>query len=139
MWPNPQFPPHFPADLVTLLKKSLMENFIFCAVWIGLKLIIAKMDPVKIVSQIIFNLINMGYEITQWRNSWRNIIECCFFLVQWFFHSEILKWYLYLCGGLTISIVFWKLALNFRALSRSNNYTFLNIYSVIFFRHLTSK
>ena len=28
MWPNPQFP----ADLVTLLKKSLMENFIFSAV-----------------------------------------------------------------------------------------------------------
>ena len=28
MWLNPQFP----ADLVTLLKKSLMENFIFCAV-----------------------------------------------------------------------------------------------------------
>ena len=28
MWENPQFP----ADMVTLLKKSLMENFIFCAV-----------------------------------------------------------------------------------------------------------
>ena len=28
MWPNPQFP----ADLVHLLKKSVMENFIFCAV-----------------------------------------------------------------------------------------------------------
>ena len=27
MWLNPQFP----ADLVTLLKKSLIENFIFCA------------------------------------------------------------------------------------------------------------
>ena len=27
MWPNPQFP----ADLVNLPKKSLMENFIFCA------------------------------------------------------------------------------------------------------------
>ena len=28
MWPNPQET----ADLVNLLKKSLMENFIFCAV-----------------------------------------------------------------------------------------------------------
>ena len=28
MWPNPQFP----ADLVTFNEKSLMENFIFCAV-----------------------------------------------------------------------------------------------------------
>ena len=28
MWPNPQET----ADSVTLLKKSLMENFIFCAV-----------------------------------------------------------------------------------------------------------
>ena len=28
MWPNPQLP----ADLVTFTKKSLMENFIFCAV-----------------------------------------------------------------------------------------------------------
>ena len=30
MWPNPQFT----ADLPPLLKKSLMENFIFCAVQI---------------------------------------------------------------------------------------------------------
>ena len=29
MWPNPQFT----ADLVTFTKKSLMENFIFCAVF----------------------------------------------------------------------------------------------------------
>ena len=28
MWPNPQET----ADLVNLLKKSLMENFIFCVV-----------------------------------------------------------------------------------------------------------
>ena len=32
MWPNPQFP----ADLVTFTeKKSLMKNFIFCAVIIN--------------------------------------------------------------------------------------------------------
>ena len=30
MWPIPQFP----ADFVNSLKKSFMENFIFCAVMI---------------------------------------------------------------------------------------------------------
>lgn len=30
MWPHPQFPAGFLQDL---LKKSLTENFIFCAVW----------------------------------------------------------------------------------------------------------
>ena len=28
MWPNPQYA----ADLITFMKKSLMENLIFCAV-----------------------------------------------------------------------------------------------------------
>ena len=37
MWSNPQFP----ADLTNLLKKSLVENFIFCTVFI-MKLISTK-------------------------------------------------------------------------------------------------
>ena len=34
MWPNPQFP----ADLITFTVKSLMENFIFCAVKVSFSL-----------------------------------------------------------------------------------------------------
>ena len=36
MWPNPPFP----VDLSHLLKKSLMENFIFCAVFIPLVIVL---------------------------------------------------------------------------------------------------
>ena len=32
MWPNLQFPEEISEEIFSLLKKSLMENFIFCAV-----------------------------------------------------------------------------------------------------------
>ena len=72
MWPNPQFPVDFATSTVDvatshLPKKSVMENFIFCAVYLNME---------KILITANFSLFYIRTQETQHNQSAKCITPC---------------------------------------------------------------